>query len=289
MLALTPKHSKYYWQLMRLDKPIGIYLLLWPTLWALFLAADGLPSWHILSVFVLGVVLMRSAGCVINDYADRHLDGSVARTKSRPLASGKVTEKEALQLFALLVVLAFLLVLTLNWQTILLSVVGLALASIYPFMKRFTHIPQVILGAAFSWSMPMAAMAVLETIPFWIWVLYLANLCWTVAYDTQYAMVDRKDDIKIGIKSTAILFGKYDLLIIVLLQALTIIQLAYVFDLLNLSVPAYLGLSLASVLFTLQFVSTRARDEQACFKAFLNNHWVGLIVAIGILTALLLP
>ncbi|MBT1451894.1 4-hydroxybenzoate octaprenyltransferase [Glaciecola sp. XM2] len=288
MLALRWQNRQAYWQLMRADKPIGIYLLLWPTMWALLLVSGGIPQLSTLLIFIAGVVLMRSAGCVINDYADRHLDGSVERTQHRPLATGVVTETEAKQLFALLIGIAFLLVLALNWQTILLSFGALALASAYPFMKRYTHLPQVVLGAAFSWSMPMAAMAVLETIPTWIWLLYLANLSWTVAYDTQYAMVDRKDDIKVGIKSTAILFGKYDLSAVVVLQALSIVLLAYVFDLLELNLFAFLGLNAAAVLFALQYVNTRKRQEAACFQAFLNNHWVGLAVTAGIIASLLL-
>jgi 4-hydroxybenzoate polyprenyltransferase len=230
---------------------------------------------------------MRSAGCVINDYADRHIDGAVKRTQHRPLATGSASETEAKQLFAVLIGLAFLLVLTLNWQTILLSLVALLLASVYPFMKRYTHLPQVVLGAAFSWSIPMAAMAILETIPMWIWVLYGANLCWTVAYDTQYAIVDRKDDLKVGIKSTALLFGRYDLLAIVFLQGVTIVLLAMVFDYLALSFYAYLGLTVAAVLFALQFVRTKKREETACFKAFLDNHWVGMAIAAGIACAVL--
>ncbi|MFC4700684.1 4-hydroxybenzoate octaprenyltransferase [Glaciecola siphonariae] len=287
MIALSWKNRRAYWQLMRMDKPIGIYLLLWPTVWALLLSANGLPQWHITLVFILGVVLMRSAGCVINDYADRHVDGAVTRTKHRPLASGQATEKEAKQLFGLLVLLSFLLVLSLNWQTIALSLVAVALASLYPFMKRYTHLPQVVLGLAFSWSMPMAAMAILGSIPYWIWLLYAANVCWTVAYDTQYAMVDRKDDLKVGIKSTAILFGKYDLIVIAALQALTVVLLAAVFDILELNMLAYLGLNVAAVLFALQHVKTRGREEAKCFAAFLNNHWVGLAVACGIVAALL--
>jgi len=288
MIALSWQNRKSYWQLMRADKPIGTYLLLWPTLWALLLASNGIPDIWMLIVFVSGVFLMRSAGCVINDYADRHLDGAVERTRHRPLASGLATEQEAKQLFGLLVLLAFLLVLTLNWQTILLSVVALLLASVYPFMKRYTHFPQVVLGAAFSWSMPMAAMAVLESIPVWIWYLYAANLCWTVAYDTQYAMVDRNDDIKVGIKSTAVLFGKYDLTMICILQALSLILLAFVFDTLSLGMFSFLGLNVAAVLFALQYVKTRKRNEKACFQAFLNNHWVGMAIAIGIGAAVLL-
>lgn len=289
MIAISWQNRRAYWQLMRADKPIGIYLLLWPTVWALLLSAGGLPDWHITVVFIAGVVLMRSAGCVINDYADRHVDGAVSRTANRPLASGAATEQEAKQLFTLLITLAFLLVLTLNWKTIALSFCALVLAAVYPFMKRYTHFPQVVLGAAFGWSMPMAAMAILNTVPMWIWVLYLANLCWTVAYDTQYAMVDRKDDIKIGIKSTAILFAKYDLLAIGLLQLLTIALLAYVFNYLGLNFFAYLGLGVAVVLFVRQFKNTKARGERDCFSAFLNNHWVGLAIAAGILAALVMP
>ncbi|WP_371196067.1 4-hydroxybenzoate octaprenyltransferase [Glaciecola sp. SC05] len=286
MIALSWQNRRAYWQLMRADKPIGIYLLMWPTVWALLLSANGLPDWHITIVFLAGVVLMRSAGCVINDYADRHVDGAVTRTQQRPLASGEATEQEAKQLFAVLIILAFLLVLTLNWQTIALSVVALLLAAVYPFMKRYTHLPQVVLGAAFSWSMPMAAMAILEHIPAWIWVLYAANLCWTVAYDTQYAMVDRQDDLQVGIKSTAILFGKYDLTAIALLQGAAVIMLCYVFHHLNLSLFAYLGVNVAVVLFALQYTKTKDRDEAACFTAFLNNHWVGLAVALGIFAGL---
>lgn len=285
-MALSWQNRKAYWALMRADKPIGIYLLLWPTIWALLLSANGLPSWHIMSVFIAGVIIMRSAGCVINDYADRKLDGEVSRTKTRPLATGEASAKEALQLFSLLIFLAFLLVLTLNWQTIALSTVALALASIYPFMKRYTHLPQVVLGAAFSWSMPMAAMAILEYIPHWIWALYVANLLWTVAYDTQYAMVDRKDDLQAGIKSTAILFGKFDLLIVAILQVSTLIILAWVFQHLHFHILAYVGLLCAGVLFIWQYQKTKHRSEAHCFQAFLNNHWVGLCIAGGIFTAL---
>ena len=214
------KHNwNAYARLMRLDKPVGIYLLLWPTLWALLMAAQGLPPLGITLIFVAGVVVMRSAGCVINDYADRKVDGSVKRTAQRPLATGEVSAKQALQLFAALIALAFVLVLFLNWQTIALSVVALLLAASYPFMKRYTNLPQVVLGAAFGWAIPMAFMAVIETVPAYGWWLFIANLLWTVAYDTMYAMVDRDDDVKIGVKSTAILFGDLDRLMIGILQA----------------------------------------------------------------------
>lgn len=267
---------------MRANKPIGIFLLLWPTLWGLLFAAQGLPPWHITIIFVLGVIIMRSAGCVINDFADRKVDGGVARTKNRPLPLGVVSSKEAKHLFLLLILLAFFLVLFLNVQTVMLSVVALLLASIYPFMKRYTHLPQVVLGAAFGWAIPMAFMAVTSTLPMWIWYVYLANLCWTVAYDTQYAMVDRKDDIEIGIKSTAILFGRFDLLIIAVLQTITLALLAWVYFINQLSIYSYAGLLLAAALFAYQFLLCRHREERKCFIAFLNNNWVGMIITISI-------
>ena len=281
MTTLNQTFSAYA-LLMRLDRPIGSYLLLWPTLWALLLAADGLPTWHILIVFVLGVFIMRSAGCVINDYADRKVDGAVKRTANRPLVTGQVSEKEALFLFTGLVLIAFLLVLTLNLNTILLSFAGLGLASLYPFMKRYTYLPQFVLGAAYSWSIPMAFMAVNGTIPWWGWVLYVANLLWTVAYDTFYAMVDRDDDLKVGIKSTAILFGRFDRLIIAFLQLLTLLLLAWVGMLNQLGWPYYGGMLLASGLFVYQHWLTRHRERDKCFTAFLNNHYAGLMIAIGL-------
>lgn len=271
-----------YWQLMRADKPIGIYLLLWPTVWALLVAAEGLPSLHITLVFILGVVVMRSAGCVINDYADRHVDGAVKRTAGRPLVTGQVSSKEALQLFFVLLLVAFLLVLTLNWQTVALSVGGLLLASVYPFMKRYTYLPQFFLGLAFSWAIPMAFMAIQEQVPPQAWALFVANLLWTVAYDTEYAMVDRDDDIQIGVKSTAILFGQHDRLIIGLLQFATLGVLFAVAVQLGWHWPAYLGLIVAAGLFAYQQWMIRARHRDACFRAFLDNHYVGLVIAVGI-------
>ncbi|MGQ8364191.1 4-hydroxybenzoate octaprenyltransferase [Glaciecola sp. 1036] len=292
MLSLKTQHFNAYWRLMRADRPIGSYLLLWPTMWSVFLSSyqlsgTGVPPIDIICIFVMGVFLMRSAGCVINDYADRNFDGSVERTKSRPLATGEISEKEALQLFSILIGLSFILVLQLNWQTILLSVVALLLASVYPFMKRHTHFPQVVLGAAYSWSIPMAAMAILETVPYWAWVLYFANLLWTVAYDTQYAMVDRDDDLKIGIKSTAVLFGKYDLLIIAILQTSCALMLAGVFWYFTLTWPAYLGLGLGYLLFIRQWISTKNRDRDACFQAFLNNHIAGMCIGIGVMISVI--
>ncbi|MEM0910604.1 MAG: 4-hydroxybenzoate octaprenyltransferase [Pseudomonadota bacterium] len=292
MSQLKIQNANAYWRLMRVNKPIGIYLLLWPTLWALLLASYqstgyGLPSIPIVLVFVLGVFLMRSAGCVINDFADRHFDGKVKRTKDRPLATGEVSEQEALQLFILLISLSFLLVLTLNWQTILLSFVALLLASVYPFVKRYTHFPQIVLGAAFSWSIPMAAMAITVNLPTWVWLLYIANLAWTVAYDTQYAMVDRKDDLQVGIKSIAIFFGRYDLLAIALLQLIFIGAMLIVFGALNIPWPAYAGVAVALGLFIRQWYNTKERDERACFEAFLNNHIAGMLVTLGLLIATL--
>lgn len=215
-----------YWQLARLDKPIGSLLLLWPTLWSLWLAAGGWPGWQLLVVFVAGVWLMRSAGCVINDYADRHVDGHVKRTAARPLPAGRLGGRQALAFFGVLVLAAFALVLTLNRYTILLSLVGLLLAVVYPFMKRITHLPQLVLGLAFSWAIPMAWAAVQGQLGPVTWLLFLANALWTVAYDTYYAMVDRDDDLRIGVKSTAILFGRHDRHIIVALQAAMLLALA---------------------------------------------------------------
>jgi 4-hydroxybenzoate polyprenyltransferase len=272
-----------YWRLIRADKPIGIYLLLWPCLWALWIASAGVPDLHILVVFVLGVVVMRSAGCVINDYADRNVDGLVERSSTRPLVTGEVTEKEALRLFFLLLFFALVLVLTLTWQTVLMSIGGLILAIIYPFMKRYTQLPQVILGAAFSWSIPMAFVAIGQPLSWIVWALYFANLTWTVAYDTQYAMVDKNDDIKVGVKSTAILFGKYDKLCILLLQIVSLLLLTTVALWLKFSWPFYLALVVSMGLFLYQHWLIKDRERSLCFKAFLHNHYVGLMFLLGII------
>ncbi|WP_029570861.1 4-hydroxybenzoate octaprenyltransferase [Pantoea ananatis] len=272
-----------YSRLMRIDKPIGALLLLWPTLWALWLAKMAVPPLHILAVFVAGVFVMRAAGCVINDYADRKVDGHVERTKHRPLASGAVTAKEAKYLFVVLGLIAFALVLSMNLMTIMLSIVGLALAWVYPFMKRYTHLPQVVLGAAFGWAIPMAWSAVSESLPLVCWLVFLANICWTVAYDTQYAMVDRDDDLKIGVKSTAILFGRYDKFIIGLLQLATLVLMAWVGMILDLNGAFYWTLLLAGGLFVYQQKLIAERDRQACFRAFLNNNYVGLVLFLGVL------
>lgn len=280
--SLTQSKLLAYHRLMRTDKPIGALLLLWPTLWALWVAASGVPPLWILAVFVVGVWLMRAAGCVINDYADRKFDGHVKRTAHRPLPSGDVTEKEARNLFLVLVLLAFVLVLTLNLMTIALSVAALALAWIYPFMKRYTHLPQVVLGAAFGWAIPMAFSATGEALPLSCWLLFCANICWAVAYDTQYAMVDRDDDVKIGVKSTAILFGRYDNMIIGVLQAAVLALMATVGWLNGLGVVFYLALAAAGALFIWQQRLTAGRERDACFRAFRNNNYVGLALFAGI-------
>lgn len=269
-------------QLMRLDRPIGIYLLLWPTLWALWVAAEGVPSWGNLLIFVSGVVLMRSAGCVINDYADRHFDGHVTRTHQRPLVRGRVSEREALGLFAGLLLLSLLLVLCTNLATLYLSFGALALAACYPFMKRHTYYPQVVLGAAYSWGIPMAFMAETGEVPLAAWLLYFANLLWTVAYDTYYAMTDREDDLQIGVKSTAILFGDADRAIILTLQGLALFCLLLAGAQFKLGLAFHGGLLVAALCFAWEFWQTRSREPQDCFQAFLHNHWAGLAILLGL-------
>ena len=282
MIATTSRFGAYL-QLIRFDRPIGSLLLLWPTWWALWLAADGLPPLKLLVIFSLGTVLMRSAGCAANDLADRNLDGSVARTRHRPLVTGAVSPNEAMTLCAVLALSAFVLVLFTNTLTILLSFAGALLAACYPFMKRFTHLPQLVLGAAFSWGIPMAFAAVLNDLPPELWLVFVANLLWTVAYDTQYAMVDREDDLKIGIKSTAILFGELDRHIVAALQALTLVALLLVGQRFELGWIYFLGLALAGGLFVYQQKLIRDRAPADCFKAFLNNNWVGAAVFLGLL------
>ncbi|HSP58144.1 MAG TPA: 4-hydroxybenzoate octaprenyltransferase [Halomonas sp.] len=272
--------------LTRLDRPIGTWLLMWPTLWALWVAAQGLPERRLLLIFIAGVYLMRAAGCVVNDYADRHFDGHVRRTKNRPLATGRISEGEAQALFLILVMAAFVLVCFTNLFTVMLSVGGVILAFIYPFMKRYTHLPQVFLGAAFSWAIPMAFGAVLGHVPIEAWLLFVANVAWTVAYDTEYAMVDREDDLKIGIKSTAVLFGQADRLMIGLLQGLTLAVLAWVGLRLGLGIFFWLGLGAMAATFVHQQVLIRKRDRDRCFQAFLNNHWSGLVLFAGIALSL---
>lgn len=280
--SLPVNKFQAYSRLMRIDKPIGSLLLLWPTLWALWLADLQLPPLNVLLVFVLGVFFMRAAGCVVNDFADRKIDGHVKRTQQRPMPSGAVSSKEAKVLFAGLVLVSFCLVLTMNTMTILLSFGGLALAWVYPFMKRYTHLPQVVLGAAFGWAIPMGWAAISESVPSACWLLFFANICWTVAYDTQYAMVDRDDDLKIGVKSTAILFGRFDKLIIGLLQFAALVLMALIGWKMQLGGSFYWSLLLAGALFLHQQRLIAARGREACFQAFLNNNYVGLVLFIGI-------
>lgn len=280
--SLQMNKFQAYSRLMRIDKPIGSLLLLWPTLWALWLSGRAIPPLDVLLVFVLGVFFMRAAGCVINDFADRKIDGHVKRTEARPLPSGAVSEKEAKLLFVALVLVSFALVLTMNAMTIWLSFGGLALAWVYPFMKRYTHLPQVVLGAAFGWAIPMAWAAVSESVPLTCWLLFFANICWTVAYDTQYAMVDRDDDLKVGVKSTAILFGRYDKLIIGLLQLASLALLAAVGMIMKLNGAFYGAVLLAGALFVYQQKLISRRQRELCFKAFLNNNYVGLVLFIGV-------
>lgn len=285
-ILTLPERLKAYSQLMRLDKPIGSLLLLWPTLWALWLAAKGTPSLKNLVIFTLGVLLMRSAGCVINDFADRKVDGRVKRTQHRPLAQGVVSSKEALLLFVGLCAVAFLLVLATNILTIQLSFIALALAFTYPFMKRYTHLPQVVLGAAYGFGIPMAFAAEAGELNKGVWLLFLANLLWTVAYDTFYAMVDRDDDLKIGVKSTAVLFGDQDRLITGVLQALMLYTLYLAGSLFELGNYFLLSLFVAAGFFVYQQWLIRHRRREDCFKAFLNNTWPGFVIFVGILADL---
>ncbi|MBE0367097.1 4-hydroxybenzoate octaprenyltransferase [Pseudoalteromonas aurantia] len=284
--VLKVKNIPEYKQLMRLDKPIGTLLLLWPTLCALWIANNGIPQWSLLIIFTLGVFVMRSAGCVINDFADRKVDGAVQRTSGRPLARKAIKAGEALTLFTGLIFIAFLLVIQLNLKTVALSLVALALASCYPFMKRFTHLPQVVLGAAYSFSIPMAFMATNDVVPTLAWLLFIANLVWTVAYDTMYAMVDRDDDVKIGVKSTAILFGSLDRHWIAMLNSCYVAIMGYVGYTQALSLAYWVGLFLAGVLLVNQQRKITGRDRTACFKSFLNNNYVGMAIFVGLATSM---
>ena len=271
-----------YAELIRLDRPIGILLLLWPGLWALWIAGNGEPPWWIVLIFIAGTALMRSAGCAINDYADRDLDGHVQRTRQRPLASGRVTPREALFVAALLALAAFLLVLFLNPKTILMSFIAVTLAALYPFMKRYTHMPQLVLGMAFGWAVPMAFTALQNQVPPVAWVLFAATVVWALIYDTMYAMVDRSDDLKIGIKSTAILFGRHDRVIIALLQRFMLGLLWWAGTLAGRGEWYWLGLAVAALLFLYQQWLIREREAAACFRGFLNNNQVGMALFAGI-------
>ena len=278
--------SAYYY-LCRFDKPIGTELVFWPTMWALWIAAQGMPRIEILIPMILGVIFMRAAGCAINDFADRKVDAHVERTKNRPLATGIISAKEAVMVFLVLVAASACLLLFLPIETFYWSFGALFLAFIYPFMKRYTHLPQVFLGAAFSWSIPMAYTAVGQTPDLTCWLLYFGNLAWTVAYDTQYAIADREYDLKIGVKSTAILFGQHDIQIISALQAISILLIAVALWLENLLLPFGLAALIVVALdFIYQWLKTRDKDPQLCFWAFRHNRWTGLIIFAGIFLAL---
>ena len=280
------KRLSPYWRLMRFDKPIGILLLLWPTLWALWLAGKGNPDKSVLLIFVAGVILMRAAGCIINDFADRHIDGYVKRTASRPLASGELATKSALILFVILMTFAFILVLHCNLLTIELAFVGAALATVYPFLKRVTHLPQLGLGAAFGWGVPMAFAAQTNSVPVEAWLLYAAACAWPVIYDTFYAMADREDDVKVGVKSTAILFGHYDRALTALLQLVFITLLVIVGHVFELKVVFDVGLVVVALLFFYQQQLIKLRKPADCFAAFLNNNWVGLVVFMFVILSI---
>ncbi|MBD3634101.1 MAG: 4-hydroxybenzoate octaprenyltransferase [Methylophaga sp.] len=277
---MSAKHSvlQPYLRLMRLDRPIGILLLMWPTLSALWIAAEGLPNLTVLMVFVLGVIIMRSAGCAINDFADREVDGDVWRTEGRPLATGELQARDAIMVFVVLALAAFGLVLLLNTMTIMLSLVAVFLAATYPFMKRYTYLPQIYLGMAFGWAIPMAFTAQTGTLPVIAWLLFMANIIWTTVYDTFYAMADREDDLKIGVKSTAILFGDDDRVIQGILQVAYLLVMVLIGQQLELSAVYYLGLVIVAALFIYQQFLSRQREPKACLKAFLNNNWVGLVI-----------
>ncbi|MBW7902217.1 MAG: 4-hydroxybenzoate octaprenyltransferase [Rhodocyclaceae bacterium] len=272
-----------YEKLMRLDKPIGILLLLWPTLWALWLSADGRPDWTVVWVFILGTVLMRSAGCVINDYADRDFDRHVERTRERPLTAGRVTTREALALFTVLCLLSFVLVLALGRPLVVwLSIPALFLAASYPFTKRFLAVPQAYLGVAFGFGIPMAYAAHLGGVPLEGWLLLLANVFWAVAYDTEYAMVDRDDDLKIGIKTSAITFGRFDVAAVMICYGATLAVIAWLGGRYAMGWPFYAGLLVAAGMMLLHYTWIRGRERMSCFRAFMHNNWVGGVIFAGI-------
>lgn len=282
MITDQPNRFVIYTRLMRLDKPIGILLLLWPMLWGLWFAAQGFPDWHILAIFVMGTILMRSAGCVMNDFADRKIDPHVERTKTRPMAIGLVSSREALLLAAGLSLIAFMLILPLNLLTIGLSVPALFLAASYPFTKRFFAMPQAYLGMAFSFGIPMAFAAQTGAMPSIVWILMLANLFWVIAYDTAYAIVDKPDDLKIGIKTSAITLGQYDVTGVMVCHALFVALMVYIGQLQSMGMAYYAGLLVATGLMGYQYTLIRNRDRALCFKAFLHNNYVGMAVFTGI-------
>lgn len=272
----------YFISLMRLNKPIGIFLLLWPTLWALWIANQGIPPVKILFLFIIGVIVMRSAGCIINDIADRNFDQNVKRTQARPLAIKKITVQQALILFVVLITIAFLIVIQFNWLTVQLAFLGLGFAIIYPLMKRITHLPQLFLGIAFTWGIPLAFAASQNKVPIISWILFTATLFWVMAYDTQYAMIDREDDLKLGLKSTAILFGSYDKIMIGILRSLFLILIFVCGWLLQLHLIFFLFMLASIGLVIYQHRLIYNRLPKNCFKAFLNNHWIGFLIFLGI-------
>ena len=282
MLKLSWQHLPLYMEIMRANRPIGTFLVLWPAMWALMFAAESWPAPKLVIIFALGAFLMRSAGCVINDYADRDWDHAVARTKDRPITDGRLESTEALQLFMLLCILAASLLLFLDRKTQLWSLGAISLAIIYPFTKRITQLPQVFLGVAFAWSIPMAYVAEKGSVESTTWLLFTAVIAWVVMYDTFYAMVDKKDDLHVGIKSTAILFGEYDRSITTLLQLLFLAIMAYAGTIKEYSVSFFIGLAMAAVLFGYQQWLIRKRHPDDCFRAFLNNNYVGIVVSLGI-------
>jgi len=287
--TLVRQRLDHYEKLLRLDKPIGILLLLWPTLWALWLSSNGHPDWKIVWIFVLGTVLMRSAGVAVNDFADRRFDPHVERTRARPLATGAIKPIEALILAAVLALVAFILILPLGRLVILLSFCALFLAVSYPFTKRFFALPQAYLGVAFGFGIPMGYAAHLGKVPLVAWVLLLANIFWTIAYDTEYAMVDRADDVRLGMRTSAILFGRFDVAAVMICHALFLAMMCWVGWRLTLAWPYYAGLGCAALLATHQYFLIRTRGPQRCFRAFLANNWVGCVIFAAIVLAYLLP
>jgi 4-hydroxybenzoate polyprenyltransferase len=287
--ASTVKRLNAYERLIRLDKPIGALLLLWPTLWAVWIAAQGRPSIDVVLIFVTGTLLMRSAGCAINDWADRDFDGRVARTRDRPLAAGEIAPQEALILAAVLAAAAFCLVLFLNLFAILLSVAALAIACAYPFAKRFLPLPQLGLSIAFSFGIPMAFAAIRDALPWECWALFAANACYAFAYDTEYAMVDRDDDLKVGIHTSAITLGRHDVAAVMASYVLMIAILAWIGVALPLGWPYHAGLTMAAAMMLYHYTLIRERSREGCFRAFRHNNWVGLAIFAGIVASYLLP
>ncbi|MFA5628379.1 MAG: 4-hydroxybenzoate octaprenyltransferase [Thiohalomonadaceae bacterium] len=287
-MSVIAQRLREYVRLTRLDRPIGIYLVMWPMLWALWIASEGRPDPLILTVFIVGTVLMRSAGCAINDYADRHIDLHVSRTRQRPLATGAILPREAVMVFMVLSLISFALVLLMNPLTISLSFIGLMLAASYPFAKRYTYLPQAYLGIAFGWAIPMAFAAQINALPAIAWLLFVGNILWSLIYDTMYAMADREDDLKIGVKSSAILFASYDRIIIGLLQLAMFALFVIAGLMMSMSLWFYLGLSAAAGFAVYEQYLIKERDAQRSFQAFLNNHYLGAAIFMGIVLHYLL-